>query len=320
MDKDVSMPDTDSQAAAVSVVGSYDLNVAFGAPVEEQPIWVGLYESIRDALFPPHLPPLELTSTPIPVPDRMAVKPNPWAIGISTGVNLAILGILIFLGIKTIVNVVSATKLDVTNVDVPPPFKAPKLDVAAGGGGGSPDKIEAIKGRIPPRMQAPEITPKIQAPVPSIDVQKDIIIPDNPTLVNFGQSNSSNVTLGSLGNGSGMGVGNGRGNGYGPGEGGNIGGGLERIGGGVSAPVVIHSVDPEFSDEARRAKYQGICLISVIVDAQGNPQNPRVERALGMGLDEKAIEAIRQFKFKPAMKGKTPVAVMITVEINFRLY
>jgi TonB family protein len=314
------MPDTDSQAAAVSVVGSYDLNVAFGAPVEEQPIWVGLYESIRDALFPPHLPPLELTSTPIPVPDRMAVKPNPWAIGISTGVNLAILGILIFLGIKTIVNVVSATKLDVTNVDVPPPFKAPKLDVAAGGGGGSPDKIEAIKGRIPPRMQAPEITPKIQAPVPSIDVQKDIIIPDNPTLVNFGQSNSSNVTLGSLGNGSGMGVGNGRGNGYGPGEGGNIGGGLERIGGGVSAPVVIHSVDPEFSDEARRAKYQGICLISVIVDAQGNPQNPRVERALGMGLDEKAIEAIRQFKFKPAMKGKTPVAVMITVEINFRLY
>jgi hypothetical protein len=47
--------------------------------VEEQPIWVGLYESIRDVFFPPHLPPLELTSTPIPVPDRMAVKPNPWA-------------------------------------------------------------------------------------------------------------------------------------------------------------------------------------------------------------------------------------------------
>jgi len=320
MDKDVPMPETDSQAAAASVVGGYDLNVAFGAPVEEQPIWVGLYESIRDALFPPHLPPLELTSTPIPVPDRMAVKPNPWAYGISTGVNLAVLGILIFLGVKTIVNAVIAPKLtDATKVDIPE-FKAPKLDVAAGGGGGSPDKMEAIKGRIPPRMQNPEITPKIEAPVPSIDVQKEIIIPDNPTLPNFGQSNSSNVTLGSLGNGRGMGVGNGSGNGYGPGEGGNIGGGLYQVGGGVSAPVVIHSVDPEFSDEARRAKYQGICLISVIVDAQGNPQNPRVVRALGMGLDEKAIEAIRQFKFKPAMKGKTPVAVMITVEINFRLY
>jgi TonB family protein len=320
MEIDAPMSDTDSQAAAASVVGGYDLNMAFGAAVEEQPIWVGLYESIRDVLFPPHLPPLELTSTPIPVPDRMAVKPNPWAFGIATGFNLAVLGILLFLGVKTIVNAVTTPKLtDVTKVDIPE-FKAPKLDNLAGGGGGSPDKIEAIKGRIPPRMQAPEITPKIEAPVPSIDVQKDIIIPDNPTLPNFGMSNSANVKLGSLGNGSGMGVGNGHGNGYGDGSGGNIGGGLYQIGGGVSPPVVIHSVDPEFSDEARRAKYQGICLISVIVDAQGNPRNPRVERALGMGLDEKAIEAIKQFKFKPAMKGNTPVPVMITVEINFRLY
>jgi TonB family protein len=127
--------------------------------------------------------------------------------------------------------------------------------------------------------------------------------------------------MGSLGNGSGMGVGNGHGNGYGDGTGGNIGGGLERVGGRVSAPVPLNTVDPEFSDEARRAKYQGICLISLIVDAQGNPQNPRVTRALGMGLDEKALEAIRRYKFKPAMKdGKTPVPVMITVEVNFRLY
>jgi TonB family protein len=80
-------------------------------------------------------------------------------------------------------------------------------------------------------------------------------------------------------------------------------------------------VDPEFSDEARRAKYQGLCLITLIVDAQGNPHNPRVVRALGMGLDEKAIEAVMKFKFKPAMKDrKTPVPVEITVEINFHLY
>ena len=71
--------------------------------------------------------------------------------------------------------------------------------------------------------------------------------------------------------------------------------------------------EAEFSDEARRAKYQGVCLISLIVDAQGNPQNPRVIRALGMGLDEKALEAVRKYKFKPAMKdGRTPVPVMIT--------
>jgi protein TonB len=320
MDKDSPMPDTNSQAAAASAAGGVELNVAFGIAVEEKPIWVELYQSICDVFFPPHLPPLELTSTPIPVPDRLAVKPNPWAYGIATGLNLGVLGILLFLGVKTIIKVVTTPKLDVTTVDIPPPFKAPKMDVAAGGGGGSPDKIEAIKGKIPPRMQPLEITPKIESPVPSIDVQKDIIIPDNPTLPNFGMSNSANVKLGSLGNGSGMGVGNGHGNGYGDGTGGNIGGGLERIGGGVSAPVPLIQPEAEFSDEARRAKYQGVCIITLIVDKNGNPQNPRVTRALGMGLDEKALEAVMKYKFKPAMKGKTPVAVMISVEVNFRLY
>jgi TonB family protein len=93
------------------------------------------------------------------------------------------------------------------------------------------------------------------------------------------------------------------------------------VGGAISQPIPLNNVEAEFSDEARRAKYQGVCLISVIVDAQGNPQNPRVVRALGMGLDEKALEAVRKYKFKPAMKdGKTPVPVMINVEINFRLY
>src|SRR5208337_29146 len=163
--------------------------------------------------------------------------------------------------------------------------------------------------------------PKAEPQLPSIDVQKDILIPDNPTLPTFGMSNSPNVKLASSGNGSGIGLGNGHGNGYGNGYDGNIGGGLYKIGGGVSAPVALNNVEAEFSDEARRAKYQGVCLISLIVDAQGNPQNPRVIRALGMGLDEKALEAVRKYKFKPAMKdGRTPVPVMITVEVNFRLY
>ncbi len=97
--------------------------------------------------------------------------------------------------------------------------------------------------------------------------------------------------------------------------------GLYRVGGRISPPVVLHLVNAEFSDEARRAKYQGACLLSLIVDAQGNPQNIHVVRALGMGLDEKAIEAIRQYKFKPAMKdGTTPVPVQIIVEVEFRLY
>ena len=62
-----------------------------------------------------------------------------------------------------------------------------------------------------------------------------------------------------------------------------------------------------------------MCTIALIVDAHGMPQNPRVVRALGMGLDEKALEAVMRYKFKPAMKNGRPVAVAITVMVNFRL-
>jgi TonB family protein len=88
----------------------------------------------------------------------------------------------------------------------------------------------------------------------------------------------------------------------------------------VTNPVPLVSPEAEFSDEARRSKYQGVCMISIIVDARGYPQNPRVTRSLGMGLDEKALEAVQRYRFKPAMKDGKPVASMISVEVNFRLY
>lgn len=96
---------------------------------------------------------------------------------------------------------------------------------------------------------------------------------------------------------------------------------IYKIGDNISAPQIIHSIEAQFTTEARRAKYQGVCLIGLIVNAQGNPVNVHVVRPLGMGLDQKAIEAVRKYKFRPAMKdGKTPVPVMITIEVGFRLY
>ena len=92
------------------------------------------------------------------------------------------------------------------------------------------------------------------------------------------------------------------------------------VGGGVSAPQVIHAVDPDFTDEARRAKIEGVVSIQVIVDAHGNPQNIRVVRPLGMGLDQKAIEAVRQYKFRPAMFQGHPVPVRVVIDVNFHLY
>jgi TonB family protein len=163
----------------------------------------------------------------------------------------------------------------------------------------------------------------------AIDVQKEIKLPDNPMLPNIGVKSSANVKLasngsgggGGIGSGYGGGIGSGSGNGYGPGSGGNAGGGIYHLGGGVTNPVPLNSVEAEFSDEARRAKYQGVVLVGLIVDAQGNPQNIHIVRALGMGLDEKAIEAVRKYKFRPAMKNGKPVAVDgVTVEVDFRLY
>jgi TonB family protein len=329
-------PETDSQAAAPPT-GGHELDAFLGKAFDDKGTFAGLYESLLDIFFPKKLPPLELTSTPIPVPDRMAVKPNPWAIGISTAVNLTILLIVLFFVGKKIIETVAPNKLSATTIDVGD-FKAPNAANKAGGGGGGGDHsiVDPSKGKLPKIEKDPVVPPQVQrvdnpkiAMEAAIDVQKNITLPDNPMLPNIGVKNSLNVRLdsngqgsgGGMGTGSGGGLGSGTGNGYGPGYGGNTGGGLYRIGGQVSAPVPLFQPEAEFSDEARRAKYQGICVISVIVDAQGNPINPRVVRALGMGLDEKALEAVRKYKFKPAMKdGKTPVAVMVNIEVNFRLY
>lgn len=125
---------------------------------------------------------------------------------------------------------------------------------------------------------------------------------------------------GGIGSGYGGGVGSGTGPGVGPGHGGGYGGGAYRVGGGVSAPKAIYSPDPEYSEEARKARYQGTVVLWLVVDANGRPQQIRVQRALGMGLDEKAIEAVKQWKFDPARKDGQAVPVMIYVEVNFRLY
>jgi len=332
----LTQPESPSSSSG-SAAGGRQLDAFLGNAFEEKPIWTGLYESIRDVFFPPKLPPLELTSKPIPVPDRMAVKTNPWAVGTATTVNGLIVLLVLFLGARQIIKHIAppaiVTPIDVSDFNV----KAPKASVTAGGGGGggSHDIVDPLKGKLPKIEKNPITPPMVPildkpklAMQSAINVQPDIKLPDNPNLPMVGVTNSPNVTMasngqgsgGGMGTGSGGGLGSGNGNGYGPGSGGNAGGGVYRVGGGVSAPVPVVWPEAEFSDEARRAKYQGVCLVSLIVDTQGNPQNPRVVRPLGMGLDEKALEAVRKYKFKPAMKEGKPVPVQITIEVNFRLY
>jgi TonB family protein len=96
--------------------------------------------------------------------------------------------------------------------------------------------------------------------------------------------------------------------------------GVYKTGGGVSAPQLVHSVNPEYSDAARRAKLSGTCLLSFTVDANGMPQDIHVERPLGKGLDEKAVEAVKQYRFRPAMYQGHAVAVQLDIEVSFKLY
>jgi TonB family protein len=92
------------------------------------------------------------------------------------------------------------------------------------------------------------------------------------------------------------------------------------MGRGVIAPRVIYQTDPEFSEEARKAKFQGNCVLGLIVDANGRPTNIHILNALGMGLDEKAIESVKGWKFEPGKKDGHDVAVEIAVEVDFHLY
>jgi TonB family protein len=208
--------------------------------------------------------------------------------------------------------------------------------IGGGGGGGDRDKLQAPKGKLP-KQAMEQFTPPamvVRNDHPKLPMEPTVVVPPQVHLAavnmpNFGDPKAvipagppSNGTGsgGGIGSGSGGGVGSGTGPGVGPGHGGGIGGGVFRVGGGVSAPRAVYTPDPEYSEEARKAKYQGTCVLWLVVGPDGRPHEIKVARSLGMGLDQKAIEAVRNWKFEPAMKDGHAVAVQINVEVNFRLY
>jgi TonB family protein len=126
---------------------------------------------------------------------------------------------------------------------------------------------------------------------------------------------------GGIGSGNGGGVGSGTGPGHGPGQGGGFGGGVYKIGEiGVSAPVPKFTPDPDYSEEARKTKTQGLVTVAAIIGADGRPRNLHVIRSLGMGLDQKAMEKVKTWLFEPGKKDGQPVAVAMNIEVDFHLY
>jgi hypothetical protein len=143
---------SDALPADDSHVGSSDSIIdLLGKSFEEKPIWAGLYESIRDALFPPRLPPLEVTSTPIPTPDRLAVKTNPWAIGTATIANGGMLVALVLMGLSATHSHFPKSPSDgsihLNDLTIFAPSTG--LLTRGGGSGGSNSLIDPIQGRTP---------------------------------------------------------------------------------------------------------------------------------------------------------------------------
>src|SRR5579871_5865774 len=305
----------------------------------EKPLWKHLFEEIDDFFFPKKLPPLKLESKPEPVKDIWGFY-SYWKAGaLGVAGYYALIGLAIGLAVVIAHRVVTAApqpKVTVALVDPAdlPALKPSKTQVGGGGGGGDRDVLQATKGKLP-KFSMQQITPPVvvvRNEHPKLIAEPTVVIPPQVQLASNNMPNlgdplahavlPSNGTGGGggIGSGEGGGVGSGKGPGFGPGEGGGTGGGVFHVGGGVSPPRVIHQVDPEFSEEARKAKYQGTCTLGLIVGTDGRPSQIRVLSSLGMGLDEKAIEAVKNWVFEPAMKDGHPVRVEIAVEVDFHLY
>jgi len=232
---------------------------------------------------------------------------------------------LIFWGVRSHVQFSAPVKTAMMTELTPPPIAPVKADAMAGGGGAH-EAAPVAKGELPkfadqqitPPKAPPMEAPKIRMPDPTIEVQKDLKMA-NSMMPNLGMPNSPLLGA-SMGNGRGTGIGSGSGAGLGPGMGGNYGSGVRHVGGGVSAPVPIYEVDPEFSEEARKAKFMGIVTVNLWVNEKGLPTNVHVLHGVGMGLDEKAVDAVKQYKFKPAMENGKPVTVEVNVEVNFQIF
>jgi protein TonB len=294
---------------------------------EEQGTFASLIENFRDALFPKKLPPLELTSQPIAVVDRMAVKRDPVSTAISTVLHLALAGIIAFFIYHQVTKPATPPPevVHLVDADLKP---IPLIKASGGGGGGSHEKTPPTKGAPPPPSKTPIVPPTVHIPPEAkLTVPETMNIPKMAsTMPNIGDPHGTvGVTLSNgsgggagIGTGNGHGIGSGNGEGSGPCDAGNNCFGIDGV---DSKPAILYKTDPEFSEEARKAKQQGIVVLCMWITAAGIPTHIEVAQPLGYGLDQSAMKSVALWKFKPATKNGKPVTVSdVCVNVNFRMY
>lgn len=300
------------------------------------PWWTNLKRFKETTEAERRLPPLELTSKPVAVKSIWGADRRKQTVWMSLAIHILLVGVLLGTGPSAPEAKTGSVTL-IIPIDISPYLAQLRNqsanDSGGGGGGGQNMPTPPSRGRLP-RFALEQITPPtpvIRNPDPILEVEPTVIIDPNTQIAQLDTSvfgdplrginmpSAGSGQGGGIGTGTGGGVGSGRGGGVGPGSGGGIGGGVFRVGGGVSAPRVTRKIDPEYSEEARKAKYSGVVVLAVEVWPDGRAHNVRVIRSLGLGLDEKAIQAVQLWEFVPGRKDGAPVKVSAQIEVNFRL-
>jgi periplasmic protein TonB len=311
-----------------------DIHLLLNSEIEE-PFFRSLLRNVKEFINPPKLPPLVLTSKPVAVKEIWGFYGGQGQRAGLTSflIHVGVIGLLFLLGTNKVVQQVVKQQIELIAPDIAPYKPTVKKDAMHGGGGGgdrSPTPVS--KGKLPKlanKQFVPPMISHVENPKlvmdPTLIIQPDANIPKvnidqlGDPLAKSGLASNGFGAGGGMGSGRGGGVGPGSGPGFGPGSGGNMGGGAYRIGGGVSPPSILYKVEPEYSEEARKAKFQGTVLLFVVVDEKGNPRDIKILRPLGLGLDQKAVEAVEKWKFSPGKKDGKPVPVQAQIEVNFRL-
>jgi len=183
-----------------------------------------------------------------------------------------------------------------------------------------PKPVEAVPNPPEPKPEPlkAERLPVVVAPVIAVpaDARSHSGILEQTTADNDSRGPGSG---GGVGKGTGTGIGEGQGTGIGQGSGGGTGGGVYRPGSGIEPPKLLQEVKPDYTEDARLRRLEGEVLLEIVVRRDGSVGDLKVIRGLGGGLNERAVQAVRQWRFSPARRQATPVDVIVEVSVEFKL-
>ena len=300
-----------------------------------------LGQNIRDAFFPKKLPPLQTISQPVAVKEIWSKNTQFTRLQALSMVFHVVVLVLIILplapGLLSPATTKASSRNEMsTDISALLPKLLPGVKRAGGGGGGgSHDLRRATAGKLP-KFSVIQLTPPkaVTNPNARLATTPTVLVPPelkfaSPNMNNWGDP-VSKVINDSNGPGGGNGIGSGAGRGVGPGNGDGVGPGDEfgEGGGPPSAgtesygyPTCVYCPQAQYSDEAVKSKYQGTVFLVVTITADGKATDIKVAKGVGLGLDEKAIEAVRSWRFRPAAgPDGRPAAVRQTIEVTFHLY